>query len=130
MRALCQNHEHAASYLQTPLEGLPTVCIDTERDSLALVIALAELAAEQFDRVVLVEKLRLKVETRRQPEIGVRGSREAVHATVTAASVGIDRLLEANVRRIVGRDHTFSAIGKHGLRQGSRDLLLLIPAIV
>src|SRR6266704_3538883 len=104
MPALCQNLEHAARYLQAPLEGLPTVCIDTERDGLALVIALAELGAEQFDRVVLVEKLGLKVETRRQPEIGVGGPREAIHAPMTAASVGVDRLLEANIRGIIGRD--------------------------
>src|SRR4030081_2876006 len=100
MPALCQNREHAPSYLQAPLEGLPTVCIDAERNGLALVIALAELGAEQFDCVVLVEKLGLEVETRRQTEIGMGGPREAVHATMTAASVGIDRLLEANIRGI------------------------------
>src|SRR5581483_71410 len=115
--ALREDCEHTASDLEAPLERLPTVCVDAQRDALALVIALAELSPQELDGVVLIEKLGLKVETRRQSEIGVGGPGEAVDAAVATAAVGVDRLLEADIRGVVGRDHAFGVIGKHRFRQ-------------
>src|SRR3569833_3771893 len=105
MPALGQDFEHGASDLEPSLEWLPAVCVDPERDGLADVVALAELGAQQLDGVVLVEELGLEIESRGLSEIGMGRPGETVDAAVAAAAVGIDRLLEANIRRVVGGDH-------------------------
>ena len=60
-----------------------------------------QLLAQDVGGVDLGEQLGLEVEARRQVEIGVRRSREAVDAAVFTALIGVDRVVEGQVRRLV-----------------------------
>src|SRR5256885_1744879 len=54
-----------------------------------------------------------------------------VMLNVTATPIWVDRLIEPNVRGVVGGDHALGAIRQHRLRERRDPLLvLLIPAIV
>src|SRR5690606_39747062 len=69
-----------------------------------------QFLAQAFGGVGLGEQLRLEVQARRQVEVGMRGPGEAIHAAVLAAAVGIDRLAEADVGRLVAADDATRAL--------------------
>ena len=82
------------------------------------------------------KSLRLEVEARRQVEVRVRRPREAVDAAVLAALVGIDRLVERDVRRIVVRDDRARTAGSSrsscsgGSGSSRRVRVVVVPAVV
>src|SRR5687768_8289785 len=55
---------------------------------------------------------------------------EAVHAPVLAALIGIDRAIEADVRRLVARDDRARALERHRRLQRWRRRIVLRPAVV
>ena len=63
-----------------------------------------ELVPEALGRIALRNDDPLEIEARRQIEIGMGGTGEAVDAAMLAAAIGIDRLLERDVGRVVRRD--------------------------
>src|SRR5690606_32425622 len=86
------------------LDRLVGVGVHAQRDRRAAVARARQLGAQAFGGVGLGEQPGFEVEARRQVHPGVRRARVAVHAAVLAAAVGIDRLLEAQVRRLVAAD--------------------------
>ena len=106
-----QHHlEQAAGQALLALEGLVGVGGAAEDDGRAGVAGAAQRLAQQLLGIRLVEDLRLEIEARRQPEVGMGRPRIAVDATVLAAAIGIDRLAEAEVGRLVAAEDGFRAI--------------------
>ena len=128
MKAL-QHLQQAAGDLQLPLDGLVGVGVGAELDELGHIAGARQLLLEQLDRIGLVKKFALEVQSRGQVQVGMRGAREAIDAAVFAAAVGIDGLIEGNVGRIVVRDDAARGFGAHG-RRDRRVLDLAPPAIV
>ena len=83
------------------LDWLVGVGIGAERDRRAHVTGSTETERRRLRRVGLREQLRFEIETRRQIGKSVRRPYITIDAAVLAALVGIDRLVERNVRRIV-----------------------------
>src|SRR5208283_4418516 len=50
-------------------------------------------------------------------------------APVAAAAVGIDRLIESDIGRVVAGDDAARAVGQHGFVRILRDLLLVPPVM-
>lgn len=96
--------EQRARRAQLLLERLVAVGVYAQGDRRASVSGFGQFLPEQLRGVGLVHDLGLEIETGRKVEIGVRGAREAVDATVLAALVGIDGLFEADVRGLVAAD--------------------------
>src|SRR5579863_2859080 len=80
-------------------------------------------------RVRLVEKTCLEIDAGRETHVGVARPRVAVDAAMLAAAIGVDGILEGNIRRIVARDDMSRPIGLDG-RGDALGLLLRVPAIV
>jgi hypothetical protein len=124
-----EHGEDAARHLELSLERLIAVGVDAERDRFADVARLAELLLENRHRIGLVEELRLEVQPRREPEKGMARPRETVHAPVAAAAVGVDRLLESDVGRIVGGDDPTRTVRQYRLGE-KIGRFLLVPSII
>src|SRR5207248_2242945 len=75
-----------------------------DRDRLRLPVRREELLAQQLRRILLHHDLRLEVETGREAEVLVRRTGKAVRASVLAAAIRVDAVLEADVGRVVARD--------------------------
>src|SRR5207253_874171 len=112
------------------LGGLIRIGVGAERDRLADVARMAELLVEEFSGVRLVEDLGLEVEARRKIHVGMGRPCEAVAAAVLAAAIRIDRLREADVRRVVpGDDRAGGLADVFGIGMARR-VFLEIPAVV
>ena len=70
-----------------------------------------ELGAQQRGGVGLVEDPGLEVDAGREIDVGMARPRVAVDAAVLAAAVGIDRLLEGDVGRVVAGDDAARELG-------------------
>ena len=101
---ITQHLEDRAGDAEPPLDRLIGVGVAAERDRPADVVFLAQLGGQQRRRLRLVEDAALEIEPRRQAEIGVARPRIAIDAAMLAAAIGIDRAVEADVRRFVARD--------------------------
>src|SRR5690606_1047927 len=101
------------------LDGLVGVGIDAQRDRAAAVTGLRQLDPQLLRRVGLGVQAGFEIQARREVQIGVRGAREAVHAAVLAAAVGVDRLAEADVGGLVAADDAACALLGH-VRIGAR----------
>src|SRR5712692_1762951 len=125
-----QDFENASRNPVLALDRLVAVGIGAERNGARPVARPGELLAQQLRRVGLGEELGLEVESRRELEVGMARAGVAVDAAVLAAAVRVDRLLEADVGRVVARDDRARALlGDRGLE---RALVLLLgrPAVV
>src|SRR5690606_25057300 len=88
-----------------------------QRDRAAAVAGFRQLDPQLLGGVGLGVQAGLEVQARREIEVGVRWAREAAHAAVLAAAIGIDRLAEANVGRLVATDDAARAfLGHAGVR--------------
>ena len=117
------------------LDRLPAIGIDAERDRMRHMAALAQLRAQALGGIGLGTQDGFEVESRRQIQIRVRRPREAIHAAMLAAAIWIDRLREADVRRIVAADDAARALLAYlGHRRGRRIGVIVrverAPAIV
>ncbi len=88
--------------LQAPLQRLIRIRVRAEHDRLAHVARPGELLLQHLRGVVLVEELGLEIETGGQAHVRVTRPRVTIDASVFASPVRVDRLLEADIRRIVG----------------------------
>ena len=112
------------------LDRLVAVGIRADGDRARHVARLRELGAQQLGRVGLREQLSLEVEPRRELEVRMARAGVAVDAAVLAAAIGIDRLREADVGRVVARDDRARALlGHAGLQLGGVPFLGR-PAVV
>ena len=94
------------------------VGIDAQRDRAGPVAPLRQLLAQDLGRVRLGEDPGFEIQAGRQVEIGMRRTREAIAASVLAAPVGVERLLERDVgRRVAGDDAARDFLVQLGLRR-------------
>ena len=76
-----QHHfDQLAGQLELALDRLVRVGVDAQRDRLWHIARLRQLLAQQLRRIGLGKQLGLEIQARRQVQIGVRGTREAVRA--------------------------------------------------
>ena len=99
MRALGEHLDHLPGDPPLALDRLVGIGVGAQRDRLAAVARMGQLAAQQFGGIGLGEQPGLEIEAGRQVEVRVRGPRVAVDAAVLAALVGVDRLRERDVGR-------------------------------
>ena len=85
---------------------------------------------QQARPVRLGENDALEIQARGIAQIGMAGSRIAVDAPMLAAAIGIDRLVERNVRRGVLRNDGAGRVLQDSRRQAGRSRIDFSPAIV
>ncbi len=130
MVALGEHLDQSARDAVAAFDRLVAVGIGAESERRDAIAGARELVLQQLDRVGLGEELGLEIEARRELEIGVGRSRVAVDAAVLAAAIGIHRLVERNVGRIVARDDRARAFLDHRRLELRLRLLLGRPAVV
>ena len=99
--AFGKNLDHRARDAELALHRLVGIGRRADVDRARPVRTRRELLAQPLRGVDLGDDLGFEVEAGRQAEVAVRRSREAVDAAVLAASIGVDRQVEAEVRRVV-----------------------------
>src|SRR5579864_275231 len=104
MVELLQHLEDASGYPKLALDRLVGIGVGAERNDVAAVTGFGQLGAQQLGPVLLDEDAALEIESRREAEIGVGRPRIAIDAAVLAATIGIDRTIEADIGRIVPRN--------------------------
>ena len=129
MRGSLQHLEQAARDAMLALDRLVGVGDGAERDHLGHVAWPGQLALQQLGGVHLGVELGLEVEARRVPEIAVGRPRKTVDAAVLAAAVGVDRLVEADIRAVVGRYDALGRLAVHNSLEGL-ELGQAFPAVV
>lgn len=121
MPAVEQQFQHAAGDAPVALGRLVGVGVGAHGQHLAAVAGLAQGIGQQLRGARLGQDAGLEIEPRRQVQIRVAGPREAVDAAVLAAAVGIQRLVERQIRRVVaGNDRARGVHADHGARAGCR----------
>ena len=105
--------KHGARYFPLALDRLIGVGVGPHRDDLRLVGGLAQFRLQKLRRIGFHQKLSLEIESRREAEISVGGPRETIDAAMLAAAIGIDRLVERNIRRVVPRDDGAGGIARN-----------------
>src|SRR5437879_3656931 len=124
-----QHLDDRPRYQHAALERLIRVGVGAERDGFADITGPRQLRFQHLAGIRLVEQARLEIEPRRQTHIRVARAGVAEHTSMTASSIGIDRLLEGNVRRIVRCDDATGAIGLDDRGEGV-GVVLQIPPVV
>jgi len=129
MAGLFQHFENAAHHLAFTLDRLIRIGVGADRNHLRLVFGGRQLFLKQRRRVGLYEQLRFEIQSGRKAEIGVGRPREAIDAAVLATAIGIDRTVEADIRRLVaGDDFSRRVDPNHGLER--RKFIEALPAVV
>ena len=111
------------------LDGLVGIGDGAQRYYLGLVALGRQFALQHLGGVGLGIQLGLEIEAGGMAEIAVRGTRITIDATVLAPAIGIDRLLERNIRAIIARDDALGRLDHH-LRLQRLKIARLIPPIV
>jgi hypothetical protein len=96
--------ENAAGDAIAALDRLIDVGDAAQHDRLRPIARLGEFGFQELNRVRLDEQLGLEIEPWRKTDIGVVWARVAIDAAVLAAAIGIDRLVEGDVRAVVDGD--------------------------
>src|ERR1051326_8170438 len=129
MTGAFEDLEDCPGPFHAPLYRLVRMGVGTERDGLAEVAWTRELGLQHFRGVGLVEETRLEVEAGGKAHVGMAWTRVAVDTTVCASAIGIDGLLEWDIRRVVGADDRPRPIGLER-RRNALGHLVLVPTVV
>src|SRR5215831_2370088 len=113
MLAGAKKLEDLSRDLPFTFDGLVGIGVGTHRDRVADVTRRRQFLLEQRRRIGLGKQLGFEIQTRRKVEVSVRGTGIAIDATMLAALVGIDRLSERYVGRIVARDDRARRLDRH-----------------
>src|SRR5204862_3147174 len=98
---------------------------------LAFVARLGEGFAQQLRRVGLCGEAGLEVDSRGESEVGMARAGVTPHTPMSTSPIGVQRLAEPPVRRVVVRDDALSALDRDlRLRPRVTLLGLLEPAVV
>ena len=122
--------EHAPRQCEAALGRLVGVRVGAHGDHAAAIAGAGQLARELRRRVVLGEDAALEILAGREAEIGMGRARVAIDAAVLAAAIDVDRTVEAEVGRVVARDHRAARVGPHLGAQRRRRLVDGAPAVV
>ena len=129
MAAFGQQLQNRARDFEFALDRLIGIGVDAERDRADAMAGLSQFGAQNLDSVGFGVDFRFEIDARRQAQIRVRRAREAIHAAVLAAAVGIERQAVRNVGRFVRRQNAFGGVmadfGDRNLDRRRR-----IPAVV
>ena len=129
MAGAFQHFENAAHDLPLALDRLIGIGIGADRDHARFVILRRQFLFQQLRRIGLGEQFRFEIEPRRQAEKSVGRPRKAVDAAMLATPVGVDRTVEADIRRIVAGDDLARGIDRdRGLER--RQFVEALPAVV
>jgi len=79
-------------------------------DGARLVARAREFVCEQFRRIRFGKEPCLEIQAGRQAEPRMGWSGETIDTTMLAATIGVDRTIERDVRRIVARDDRFCPV--------------------
>ena len=110
MAGFQKDFEQAPRQLFLALERLVGVGGGTERDDGTDIVRVAELLAQQARGIRLHEDLRFEIESGREAQESVCRACIAIDATVFAAAIGVQRLVETDVGRIVAADDRLRAV--------------------
>src|SRR6202022_2898148 len=122
--------EDGSGDAELAFDRLVGVGVAAERDWAADISFLAQLGGEQLCRLRLVEEGALEMRAGRESEEGVARPRVAIDAAVLAAAIGVDRAVEADVRRVVSGDDRARRIDAEGRPQRHRLFIGRTPAVV
>ncbi len=123
-----QDFQRTAGQLLFAFDGLIRIGVDAQRNGLRHVARLAQLLLEAFGEVGLGDQPRLEIDPRRHVPIGMAGPRKTVDAAVLTAAIGIDRAVEADVRRLIAGQHALGRLEPYLGGAGQRHVLF--PAVV
>lgn len=123
-----QHLQHLAGQAAFAFQRLVGVGIGTQVDRRAAIAGLAQFLLQRAGDVALGDQPGLEIDPRREVPIGMAGPRIAVDAAMLATTVGIDRAIEREVRRLVAGDHRAGDLLAHLGELDRRHVLL--PAIV
>src|SRR5579871_4296219 len=124
-----QHLEDRSRDAHAPLDGLVGIGVGAESYGLADVPGLCELRFQHSRRILLVEQTSLEIDSGRQTHVGMARARVAITATMTAAPIRVDRLLERDIGRVVGADHFARAVGLERCLD-ALGYLVLIPTVI
>ena len=124
-----QNLQHRAGYSVLALDRLIGIGDGAQGDEFRHIARIAELPLQQLGGVDLGVKLGLEIEPGGVAKVAMRRPGKAVDAAVLAAAIGIDGLLEADVRAVVAGDDALGHLAIYvGLER--RKLRQAFPAVV
>jgi len=96
-----QNLEQLTGDAALAFDGLVGVGDGAERDDLGQVSGGCQLALQDFGGVGFGVELGFEVEPGGVPEVAMVWPRIAIDAAMLAAAIGIDRLVEGDIRAVV-----------------------------
>ncbi|MEI9888209.1 MAG: hypothetical protein WDN08_17270 [Rhizomicrobium sp.] len=112
------------------LDRLIGIGVGADGDDLGDVAGRRQFLGQQLGGIGLGEQARFEIGAGRHAEIGVGRAREAVDAAMLAAAIGIDRLVERDVRRLVAGDDGAGGVADDLGAQGGRGTVLGAPAVI
>ena len=80
---------------------LVRICVGTQGYALAVIARAGELFFQLFRGIGFVGEAGFKIQPGRQVQVGVSGPGVAIDTAMFTALLGVDRLVERNVRRAV-----------------------------
>jgi hypothetical protein len=113
MTPLRQGLEDAPGDAILALDRLIRIGVRADGDRRAAIASRRQLLFQQPRRVRLVEQLGLEIEPGREIQVRVRRPGITINATVLAAAIRIDRLVERNVRRLIATDDRARRLGQN-----------------
>jgi hypothetical protein len=112
------------------LDGLVGVGVGAQRQGRGAIFGVAQFGLQQRRRVRLPVQLAFEVEPRRMAEIRMGRPREAIHAAMLAALVGVDRAVERHVGGPIASDDPLRAVDAKRGAQRQRLGVGETPAVV
>ena len=128
MTVVEQHLEAVAGQQVLAFDRLIGIGIGTQVDRRADIARLAQLLFEQGHGIGLGDQLGFKIQPRRQIPVSVAGPGVTINAAMFTATVGIERAVKRQVRRLVAGDDAFCGFAAHLGRPARRHLLK--PAVI
>src|SRR5687768_17281206 len=107
MFALTQHFQHTSCQAQVALARLIRVCIDAKRDWFWHIRLFCQLPSQKLRRIDLDEYFAFEIQSRRQAQVTVGGTREAIDAAMLASAIRIERNAERHIRRLITAEYGF-----------------------
>src|ERR1700757_2629942 len=127
MPTTSEHFKHRSGDSHVLLVGLVRIRVGAQHDGLADVRWRRELPLQHVPYVSLVEQTRLEIASGREAHVRVARTSVTVDAPMTAPPVRVNRVLKPDIRRVIGTDDAFRAIGLQG-RFDTVGPLLAVPA--
>ena len=130
MAVLSQDFDERTGDPLVTLGRLIGIRVRADRNGLATVTGLGKFALKNLRGIVLGKEPSFEVQTRRQVQIRVRWARVAVNTAMFAALIGIDRLTERYIGRIVAANNAAHGLSGYRSRDCSELQVLRTLAVI